>query len=240
VTGVDPPDPLRPQGDVNVPYPLTIHPPTRAVVLPSSHSSTLQFVDPLSSSVLFDLEVAPSNRVSRRDDKELEPVSIEHVAFNDAIENGHDRWMATVEGRKGDELEGGGLVKNLKIWKWQNEKYSISTQFPRPHGSADVTKVVFSSSTSSASSSSGSTAQPYLLTASADGTAKLWQVRQVKKPEAGEYSLPLGLSISHFTMTKQYTLQTFPQPPGHADQHSAILTISPLLCSTQSDSSTRY
>ena len=48
-------DPLRPHGNTSVPYPLTIHPPTRAVVLPSSHSSTLQFVDPSSSSVLFDL-----------------------------------------------------------------------------------------------------------------------------------------------------------------------------------------
>lgn len=206
-------DPLRPQGDINVPYPITIHPPTRAVVLPSSHSSTLQFVDPSSSSVLFDLEVAPSNRVSRRDDKELEPVSVEHVAFNDAIENGHDRWMATVEGRKGDELEGGGLVKNLKIWKWQNDKYSISTQFPRPHGSSDVTKVVFSTSTSVASSSSGSAAQPYLLTASADGTAKLWQVRQVKKLEAGELSLPFT-SPSFLRDEKKIYITFFAVAPG--------------------------
>lgn len=113
-------DPLRPM-NWKAPYPMAIHPPTRALVLPSSHSSTLQFIDPHSSSVLFDLEVAPSNRVSRRDDKEHEPVSVERVAFSDHVE-GSNRWMATVEGRKGDQAEGGGLVKTLKFWRWSDDK----------------------------------------------------------------------------------------------------------------------
>ena len=69
----------------------------------------------------FDLEVAPSNRISRRDEQELMPVAVELVAFSDA-QDGESRWMATVEGRKGDEVEGGGLVKNLKIWRWDGSK----------------------------------------------------------------------------------------------------------------------
>lgn len=114
-------DPLRPRHDAKSFYPLAIHPPTRSLVLPSSHASTLQFIDPHTSTVLFDLEVAPSNRVSRRDEKDLEPVSVEHVAFTDNVD-GNNRWMATVEGRDGDEVEGGGLIKTLKTWRWQNDK----------------------------------------------------------------------------------------------------------------------
>lgn len=120
ITQADGADPLRPK-DRTAPYPLAIHPPTRALVLPSSHSSTLQFVDPHSSSVLFDLEVAPSNRVSRRDEKIHESVSVECVAFSDHTE-GPNRWMATIEGRKGDDAEGGGLVKTLKFWRWVDDK----------------------------------------------------------------------------------------------------------------------
>lgn len=118
-------DPLRSK-DAKASYPIAVHPPTRALVLPSSHSSTLQFVDPFTSAVLFDLEVAPSNRVSRRDEKNLEPVSVERLAFANATE-GPNRWMATVEGRKGDETEGGGLVKNLKFWRWVEDKWVVSS-----------------------------------------------------------------------------------------------------------------
>jgi NET1-associated nuclear protein 1 (U3 small nucleolar RNA-associated protein 17) len=64
-----------------------------------------------SPSVLFDLEVAPSNRVSRTNERELESIAVERVAFSS-----DGRWMATMEGRRGDEVEGGGSVKTLKIW----------------------------------------------------------------------------------------------------------------------------
>jgi NET1-associated nuclear protein 1 (U3 small nucleolar RNA-associated protein 17) len=100
---------------------LAVHPATNALVVPSSHPSTLQFIDPHASSVLFDLEVAPSNRISRRDDKELEPVAVERVAFSPA-QDGLSVWMATMEGRRGDSAEGGGLVKTLKIWQWVDDK----------------------------------------------------------------------------------------------------------------------
>jgi len=104
-----------------MPLPLALHPATGAIVVPSSHPSTLQFIDPLTSSILFDLEVVPSNRISRTDDKELEPIAVEQVAFSD-VQDGESRWMATMEGRKGDQVEGGGMVKNLKIWRWDGHK----------------------------------------------------------------------------------------------------------------------
>lgn len=113
-------DPLRPTSDKR-PYPFALHPPTGSLVIPSSHRSTLQFVDPLASSVLFDLEVVPSNRISRRDEKELEPIAVEMVAFSDP-QDGVSRWMATMEGREGDEMQGGGRVKNLRFWRWVGGK----------------------------------------------------------------------------------------------------------------------
>ncbi|WVQ70239.1 uncharacterized protein L199_008465 [Kwoniella botswanensis] len=179
-------DPLRPTSSTPS-YPFSLHPSTSSLVVPSSHPSTLQFIDPIASSVLFDLEVAPSNRVSRRDEKEIQPVSVEKVAFSDS-QDGQSIWMASFESRTGDEMEGGGAIKNLKMWKWQDEKYAVNTQFPRPHGSSNVTSVVFSpiSQPSSTSSNSSILPTPYLLTASSDGVAKIWQVRQSKKSQNGK------------------------------------------------------
>lgn len=182
-------DPLRSTSET-INYPLLIHPSTKSLVVPSSHPSTIQFIDPIASTVLFDLEVAPSNRVSRRDDKELEPVSVEKVAFSD-VQDGVSKWMATTEGRKGDEIEGGGMLKNLKIWKWSGDKYVVNTQSPRPHGISDITTIAFSpipSAASASSTSSTSQANPYFLTTSIDGTAKIWHVRQAKNTEHGEFS----------------------------------------------------
>lgn len=70
----------------------------------------------------------------------------------------------------------------------------MSTQFPKPHGVADITKVSFSPAPASEGSST-SAAQPYILTASADGAAKLWQVRQVKKTDQGESELLITRSF---------------------------------------------
>lgn len=166
-------DPLRPTS--NRPYPLAIHPASRALVVPSSHPSTLQFIDPLQSRVLFDLEVAPSNRVSKRDEKELEPIAVEQVAFSAAVD-GRSEWMATVEGRRADQHEGGGFVKALKFWRWNGERYVVNTQYPRPHGNDNVTTLAFGPSGT----------EPYSLTASINGTVKIWQVRQAKRSEQGE------------------------------------------------------
>jgi NET1-associated nuclear protein 1 (U3 small nucleolar RNA-associated protein 17) len=112
-------DPLRPTSDEL--YPLAIHPSTSCLVVPSSHPSTLQFIDPRVPSVLFDLEVAPSNRVARKEEREIESVAVERVAFS-GKKFGQVEWMATMESRQGDLGEGGGGVRNLKIWKWVGER----------------------------------------------------------------------------------------------------------------------
>lgn len=102
------------------PAPLAYHAPSGGVVLPGPHPSTIQFYDAASQSVLFDLEVAPSNRVSRKDDTEIEPVRVERVAFSHES-NGRSAWMATSEGRDGDEREGGGKVRAVKVWRWDTK-----------------------------------------------------------------------------------------------------------------------
>ncbi|ORY22761.1 hypothetical protein BCR39DRAFT_550862 [Naematelia encephala] len=190
----------------DMPYPLVLHPPTSSLVIPSSHPSTLQFVDPLASTVLFDLEVAPSNRVTRRDEQELQPVVVEKVAFSETADS-KSRWMATMEGRQGDDAEG-GRVKNLKIWEWEGNRYIINTQLPRPHGAEDVTSLVFSSPVASASVAGGA-AMPYLLTSASDGSVKIWHIRAVKKAEEGMSEFPSHL-ISAFVAISVMTNQHIP------------------------------
>jgi NET1-associated nuclear protein 1 (U3 small nucleolar RNA-associated protein 17) len=89
--------------------------------------------------------------------------------------------MATVEGRRSDECEGGGFVKTLKFWRWAGDKYTVNTQYPRPHGSEDITALTFGAPSFSY--------EPFVITASTSGSVKIWQVRQAKKSENGEYSL---------------------------------------------------
>lgn len=185
-------DPLRPTTTRS--YPLAIHPATKALVVPSSHPSTLQFIDPLASSVLFDLEVTPSNRVSRRDDRHLSPVAVESVAFS-APQDGRSEWMATIEGRQADEREGGGFVKTLKFWRWSGDQYVVNTQFPRPHGADDIVALSFGSPRAGA--------EPFAITASTSGSVKIWHVRQAKKSENGE---SLHGSATPPMMTKNITL----------------------------------
>lgn len=154
-------------------------------------------MDPIASSILFDLEVVPSNRVTKRDDEEVESVAVENIAFAETVD-GPTRWMATIEGRKGDEQQGGGKVKNLKIWQWVGETYIVNTQFPRPHGYGDISAVMFSSSR-------GSDRPPVLVTTSEAGEAKVWYARQAPKSEHGEYSFQ-------------------PRSSRHRDEHSTHYT----------------
>ena len=70
--------------------PLAVHSVSSSLVLPSSHPSTLQTYSPLTSKLLSEIEISPSNRVSRRDEDPLEPCRVELTSVSD----GGD-WMAT-------------------------------------------------------------------------------------------------------------------------------------------------
>lgn len=102
-------------------YPLAYHIPTSSMVLPSSHPSIIQFYQPTTQKVLFDLEITPSNRVRGMGKPDaVEQVRVDMVAFSDVAKNGTVPWMATSEAREGDADEGGGHVRSIKIWEWRH------------------------------------------------------------------------------------------------------------------------
>ncbi len=108
--------------DSKKPYPMGYHIPTGSYVLPSSHPSVIQFYQPATSTVLFELEVIPTNRVSRRDKEELKPVRVESVCFSPVGEDGIVHWLATSESREGGGNDGGGKTKAIKLWEWRDNK----------------------------------------------------------------------------------------------------------------------
>jgi hypothetical protein len=57
--------------------------------------------------------------------------------------------------------------------------------------------VIFSSPKNSLSSQGAAVSHPYLLTASTDGVAKLWHVKQAKRADQGEQIIQTSLTISH-------------------------------------------
>lgn len=140
--------------------PLAVHSLTSTMILPSSHPSSLQIYSPSSSKLISELEVSPSNRVSRRDDKPLEPSRVDRAVVSPSGD-----WMATVDLRDGDESFRGELY--LKLWSWdpRSGQWTLNTRIDRPHGLERVTHVVFSPKSQ------------FLVTTGADGNIKTWRLR---------------------------------------------------------------
>ncbi len=112
--------------------------------------------------------MAPSNRVSRRDDKPLQPARIEHTVLSD----GGD-WMATVDTREGDESFKSEVY--MKIWQWDRKSSSwiLNTRIDRPHGSKRVSGIAFRPGVRSAD-------HLLLATVGEDGNIKTWRIRSLK------------------------------------------------------------
>lgn len=104
-----------PTPSVNRPTPLAYHPQTNSLLLPSAHPSSVQLYSPAHQSSILELEVAPSNRVSRSADKEVEPIRVEHAALG---QGGEDAWLATGEKKEEDEEEGAAEARSIKVWRW--------------------------------------------------------------------------------------------------------------------------
>lgn len=155
--------------------PLAYHTPSSSLVLPSSHPSVIQFYQPSTSSVLFDLEVSPSNQVSKKEDKALEPVRVESVVFCADNGDGVIEWMATSETRDGDSDAGGGKARGIKIWQWANGTYVLNTHLDRAHGFADITSMTF---TTNMTGPSTQKPQQLLMTTAEDGSAKIWTIKR--------------------------------------------------------------
>ncbi|KAF8203796.1 WD40-repeat-containing domain protein [Pholiota molesta] len=170
--------------------PIAIQPLTSTLVLPSSHPSSLQMYSPSGSTLVGELEVSPSNRVSRRDDKPLTPACVEIAVISSS-----GSWMATVDSREGDA--GFQAEVYLKIWSWDKgqDNWMLNTRIDRPHGTAKVTDVSFSPCGIETRASS-------LLTTGEDGRIKVWRL-QTRRVASGSIT-PAGSEdawVSSMTMT---------------------------------------
>ncbi|KAF8665440.1 hypothetical protein AX16_000459 [Volvariella volvacea WC 439] len=149
----------------NAPLPLAVHHLTSTIILPSSHPSSLQIYSPATSTLISELEVSPSNRISRRDEKPIEPARIGHVEISP-----DGSWMATVDVREGDESFRGEVY--LKFWSWErnSSQWVLNTRIDRPHGLNRVTAMAFSPS-------HGNKPMEMVSTGN-DGTLKIWRLRE--------------------------------------------------------------
>ncbi|KAF7307053.1 WD40 repeat-like protein [Mycena indigotica] len=153
--------------------PLSVHTPTSTLILPSSHPSSLQIYSPTSATLVSELEVSPSNRVSRRDEKLIEPCRVEQVTVSP-----DGTWMASVDRREGDEDT--HAESYLKIWSWDRKTgfWILNTRIDRPHGLERVNSLTFSPVGDH---------QPQLLaTAGADGVVKTWRTHTARRTVDGQ------------------------------------------------------
>ncbi|KAH7886105.1 WD40-repeat-containing domain protein [Phlebopus sp. FC_14] len=145
--------------------PLAVHSLSDTLVLPSSHPSSLQTYSPSTSTLVAELEVSSSNRVSRRDERTLESSRVEY-----AVVSSNGEWMATVDHREGDESFRGEIY--LKLWYWdkRNAFWILNTRVDRPHGHHRVTSITFSPDSHNVE----------LVTTGEDGNVKMWRIRSMK------------------------------------------------------------
>jgi NET1-associated nuclear protein 1 (U3 small nucleolar RNA-associated protein 17) len=160
------------------PSPLAYHAPTQSLLLPAAHPSSVQLYSPAHQSSILELEVAPSNRVSRAADKEVEPVRVELAALGTAADQ--TGWLATAERREADEEEGAEASRTIKVWRWDDalRTYVLTTRLEAPH-KTDVGSLAFSPVPVSLPGA----AQPTLLllsTSAADGVARLWREKRTR------------------------------------------------------------
>jgi NET1-associated nuclear protein 1 (U3 small nucleolar RNA-associated protein 17) len=161
--------------------PLAFHSTTQTLLLPSSHPSSLQVYSLSGSKLHSELEVSPSNRVSRPQEKPLTPAQVDLVSVSTTGD-----WMATIDVRD-DPYNGFGMEIALKIWRWESTegRWELNTRIERPHGPYCVRSVEF------APRSEG-----LLVSTGEDGTIKTWIERRVKD-KTGEvdrlFTLPFRL-----------------------------------------------
>lgn len=151
------------------PVSLAIHEASSCLVLPSSHPSSLQFYDPFTFVLKSELEVAPSNRVSRIYQEHVEPTRV-----LSAVTCPSGRWLATVDARADADV-------HLKIWSWDGKAWSLNTRVDRPHGEARVAAMAFNPV--------GTDVQSWqLITIGDDANIKTWKVKTVANDRGREES----------------------------------------------------
>ncbi|KIY51320.1 WD40 repeat-like protein [Fistulina hepatica ATCC 64428] len=171
---------------------LVVHSPSSTLLLPSSHPSFLQIYSPSSSQLVSELEVSPSNKVSRREETPVKPSRVEMTALSRSGE-----WLATIDSRQRDESFRGEIY--LKIWSWDRKSgfWILNTRVDRPHGMSSVTHLSF-----------GFESLPrdlQLVTTGEDGCVKVWRICSAKSSAnemdfwVARSSLTLRVGIPRFT-----------------------------------------
>ncbi|CDU24802.1 related to NAN1-U3 snoRNP protein [Sporisorium scitamineum] len=170
---------------MDAPVPLAVHPASRNVVLLAGHPSSLQFYDPIKDVNTMELEVSPSNRVSRVDEEQIEPTRVERVVFSPFVssktaESGE--WMVTFDSRNLSDFQGEVEViseSSLKFWRWNpvNRRYTLNTRIDRPHNGRRLTSITFSPSSA------------LLVTTASDGKVRSWHLasRKLKSGKIESY-----------------------------------------------------
>ena len=143
-----------------------MQPKSRTLILPSSHPSSIQIYSPSAASLIAELEVSPSNRVSRPFQKRLNPSRVDLIAISDC-----GTWLATIDMRDGSD-ESIGLDVFLKVWQRnESEKtWDLNTKVDRPHGSNKVHSIAFSSTPHGSG--------PLLASTGGDANVRTWNLRQ--------------------------------------------------------------
>lgn len=168
-----------PARQATMPFPLAVEPVTGQLVLPSGHPSSLQFFDVANDQLVSEIEVAPSNRVSRPDEVPLEPTRIDLVAFSSQATpgvGGPAEWMATVDSRVG-----GAHMSNevsLKIWRWsaQEARYVLNTRIDKPHEDGIVSSIAFSPASIDDDAEENATGILLVSTGRDDRKIKTWRL----------------------------------------------------------------
>lgn len=169
----------------DVAVPLAVHPSSRNLVLLAGHPSSLQFYDPIKDANTMELEVAPSNRVSRVEDEQIEPTRVERVVFSPFVSSKtaeQGEWMVTFDSRNLSDAEGDVEVvseSSLKFWRWNpvNRRYTLNTRIDRPHNGKRLTSITFSPSSA------------LLVTTATDGKVRSWHMasRKLKSGKLESY-----------------------------------------------------
>ncbi|KAI5124094.1 hypothetical protein M0805_000908 [Coniferiporia weirii] len=181
----------------HTPVPLAIHVKTATLVLPASHPSSLQIYSPGTASLVSELEVSPSNRVSRRDEKQVESLRVDFVAINSSGD-----WMATIDKRENDE--GFSAEVYMKIWKWEESTWILNTRIDRPHGQKAVVAMDFSPRVDEE--------DHFLMTVGQDGNIKMWSIRFIATK--GGNSEEFWISRSRFSFRSELPTDAQWSPDG--------------------------
>lgn len=164
----------------NLSFPLAIHPNTNQLVMNAGHASSLQFFDVEADRLVSQMEVLPSNRVSRPDDIPLEPSRVDKVCFSSDGE-----WMATIESRGTREV-------TMKVWKWEigQKRYNLNSRIEGPHKEAIILTISFSPRDLDGS--------PLLLTSGNDNQVRTWRMMTQDMKGGKKEDLWIARSAFHY------------------------------------------